>query len=266
MEKVRELPVGVFDSGFGGISVLREIVRLLPGEDIWFLGDCAHAPYGTKSADQVRELTLHNAAYMYEKGIKALVVACNTATSAAIAALREQYPQMPVIGIEPALKPAVGIGDHPHVLVMATPATVAGDKFCSLLRGFEDQAEVSVLPCPGLMEYVERGELDSPGLHRYLKELFLPFQDQTIDAVVLGCTHYPFVREAIACELGQKARILDGSLGTARELARRLAEADLLCGRSQGGRVQFEMTLPGREDLCRRLLYGRDLNSAEITG
>ena len=251
---LRELPIGVFDSGVGGISVLRELVRIMPGEDYFFFGDSANAPYGTKSAEQIKALTLRHAAYMYEKGIKALVVACNTATSAAIIPLREVYTTIPVIGIEPAIRPAVMVSEHPRVLVLATPGTVRGEKFLHLVHGFEEQADVTAVPCPGLMEFVERGELDGPRLHSFLLELLSEYMTEPVDAVVLGCTHYPFVKEAIRNVVGKDVPVLDGSEGTARETRRRLDEAGLLREPAGTGRVCFEMSSPGKEKLCRRLL------------
>ena len=254
MEK-RNLPVGIFDSGVGGISVLREIIRLMPQEDYYFFGDSLHAPYGTKTTAQIQALTLENVAKMRDYGIKAVVIACNTATSAAIALLRERYQDMPVIGIEPALKPAVHIRENPRVLVMATPATVEGKKFHLLLERYHECGEVIPVACPGLMEYVERGELSGESLHQYLTGLFAPYTEREIDAVVLGCTHYPFIKAELSSVLGEKVQLLDGSEGTARELRRRLAEEDLLTDREGEGRVVFEMSIPQKEELCRKLLY-----------
>ncbi len=259
---LQKLPIGVFDSGLGGISVLRELVRILPAEDFYYVGDDANAPYGTKSVQRIRELTLEHAENMYQRGIKALVVACNTATSAAIGVLRERYSDMPVIGIEPALKPAVRMplpgnsesAPSRRVIVMATPGTVHGRKYLELMQRYEDEAQILPLGCPGLMEYVERGELHSESLRRYLEELLLPVNVREADAIVLGCTHYPFVRSAIREVAGGGPMILDGSEGTARETYRRLAALDLLQPDGRRGEVVFHMTLPEKEPLCRQLL------------
>lgn len=191
-----ELPIGFFDSGLGGLSVLREAVRILPQEDYLYFGDSAHAPYGTKSVEEIRRLSLANSDHLYQKGIKALVVACNTATSAAISALREVYTSIPVIGIEPAIRPAVTQGSHPRVLVMATPLTVRGRKLHDLVGRYDRGAEVEALACPGLMEFVEEGRLDGPDVEAYLTQLLLPHLDPAPDALVLGCTHYPFLKPA----------------------------------------------------------------------
>ena len=176
-QQLQKLPVGVFDSGVGGISVLRELVRLMPGEDYLFFGDSANAPYGVRPREEIKDLTLGHVQRMMDQGIKAVVIACNTATSAAISDLRAVYPNMPVIGIEPALKPAVMTASHPKVLVLATPGTVAGEKFRHLVHGFEEQADIQALPCPGLMEFVENGQMDSPELYDYLENKLAAYRE-----------------------------------------------------------------------------------------
>lgn len=232
-----DLPIGVFDSGVGGISVLRELVAWMPNENYIFFGDSRNAPYGTKTLREVQELTCADADYLIGMGVKALVVACNTATSAAIQVLREKYPQMPVIGIEPALKPAVLVKTHPRVLVMATPMTLREKKFRNLMRQFEACADIVPLPCPGLVEYVERGELQSAQLEQFLRGIFAKFEADSVDCVVLGCTHYPFVRRMIERVLGNQVQIFDGGAGTARETQRRLKECGLLNPSTEKGTV-----------------------------
>lgn len=253
MEK-RNLPVAVFDSGVGGVSVLRELVKLMPLEDFFYFGDSLHAPYGTKKTEEVRELTLENIKRMARRGIKGIVVACNTATSAAITLLREQYTDIPVVGIEPALKPAVMEKEHARVLVLATPMTVHAGKFVSLMERFAGRATMIPLGCPGLMEFVEAGKLEGEELERYLKKLLYPYLSGGIDAVVLGCTHYPFLRNEIQKVMGPGVHILDGSQGTARELRRRLAAMDFLTDRQRPGEVIFEESIPEKIPLCRFLL------------
>lgn len=255
------LPIGVFDSGVGGISVLRELAFLMPNENYIFYGDSKNAPYGTKSLEDVQRLTCADAEHLMEKGIKALVVACNTATSAAIHILREKYKDMPVIGIEPALKPAVLFQENPRVLVMATPMTLREKKFQKLMLRFQEKAEILPLPCPGLVEFVERGELESDALKRFLQELFSDYQRTRIDAVVLGCTHYPFVRSMIEQVLGDGVTVFDGGAGTARETRRKLMAAGILNPSSQKGTVIFENSLQEEkiQKLCHTLfLYGKE--------
>ena len=167
----KEQPVAVFDSGMGGISVLRELVKIMPNEDFIYYGDSANAPYGTKSLEEVRTLTCQHARDLFESGAKGLVVACNTATSAAVRVLREKYPYIPIVGIEPAVKPAVKSAEHPIVLVMATPMTIKEQKFQKLMERYKGEAEIIPLPCPGLMNFVERGDLDGEDLRQYLQEL-----------------------------------------------------------------------------------------------
>ncbi len=253
-----ERPIGVFDSGVGGISVLRELVALMPQENYIYYGDSAHAPYGTKTLEEVRALTLADADLLVGQGVKALVAACNTATSAAIQLLRERFSDIPVIGIEPALKPAVLSRVHPRVLVMATPMTLREEKFRRLMERFREQARVEPLPCPGLVEFVEHGELSGEALEAFLRELFAPYQDGTVDCVVLGCTHYPFVRETIQSVLGEHVKIFDGGAGTARETQRRLRERGLLRSGGEKGTVTFQNSLsdPALYGLARRLLAG----------
>ena len=169
--KKSEQPIAVFDSGVGGISVLREMVKIMPYEDFIYYGDSKHAPYGTKSLEEVRELTISHTRELMGQGAKAVAIACNTATSAAVRILRQMYPQLPLVGIEPALKPAVLFKPHPTVLVMATPMTIREEKFHRLLAKYEHQATIYPLPCPGLMEYVERGQADSPEVREFLRNL-----------------------------------------------------------------------------------------------
>lgn len=250
-----KLPIAVFDSGVGGISVLRELVRQLPQEDFLYVGDCANAPYGDKPTRKVRELTLALFRRLEAVGFKAIVVACNTATSAAIRQLREQYPDMPVIGIEPALKPAVDRHPGGRVVVMATETTLREEKFANLMARYRDRCDIRSLPCPGLMEFVERGELDSPALEAYLRKALSEELVSPPDAIVLGCTHYPFLRPVLRRIIGTQTELIDGSAGTARETARQLAASNL-CNTQQHGKVTFMNTLHSDAitDLCKKLL------------
>lgn len=250
-------PIGVFDSGVGGISVLRELVALMPNENYIFYGDSKNAPYGTKTLEEVQALAGADAKHLVEQDVKALVVACNTATSAAIKILRKKYPDIPIIGIEPALKPAVMAGEHPRVLVLATPMTLREEKFQMLLKEHEMEAEIIPLPCPGLMEFVERGELNSPRLEQFLIELFAEYIEHPVDSVVLGCTHYPFVKEMIQKVLGSHVQIFDGGAGTARETKRRIEESVGLNPSAERGVVTMENSLKAEEMLA----LGRQLLS-----
>ncbi len=237
----RDAPVAVFDSGLGGLSVLRALLRELPSEDFHYFGDSANAPYGTKRAEEVRSLTFAAARDLFERGCKALVVACNTATSAAIDLLRKTWPGAPVVGIEPALGPAA---THKRILVLATEMTLRGTKFQQLLSRVGGEREVFCQAAPGIVEAVERGETDGPALAGYLEALLAPYRG--IEAVVLGCTHFPFAKTAIARALGGTVTFYDGAEGVAREARRRLAAAGLLSERSGEGRVELRNS---RKDL-----------------
>ena len=235
----RDLSVAVFDSGLGGISVLKELVKALPNENFIYYGDTANAPYGVKSAECVRKLTFSVYEKLRAEGIKAFVIACNTATSVAVAQLREKYPNDIIIGVEPALKPAALCKEHPTVAVLATPLTLKEEKFASLLGRFSGNAKVIPFACPGLVEFVERGEIKGDVLEEFLANLLAPLKAKKLDAVVLGCTHYPFVKDAITKILGDNVMIFDGSIGTAKETRRRLENADLLKNDDTNGGVVF---------------------------
>ncbi len=221
-------PIAVFDSGLGGLSVLRRLAKVMPEENFLYFGDSANAPYGSRSTEEIRKLTLKNAEMLFDRGIKALVVACNTATSAAINDLRALYPEEIIIGIEPALKLAVCRHPQGKILVMATDATLREQKFHALAQQVGQQCEIVKCPCPALVEFVERGELDSPALDTVLREELGGHLTPPPDAVVLGCTHYPFLKNAIRRCVGSFPEILDGSDGTAKETRRRLERAGLL--------------------------------------
>ena len=235
----RESPIAVMDSGVGGISVLAELVKLMPNENYIYYGDSANAPYGTKNKSVVLDITRRNLEALMEAGIKAAVIACNTATSAAAVQLRVEYPDFPIIGIEPAIKPASILFSNPRVLVMATPLTLHEEKFQNLCRRYAEYEEIIPLPCPGLVELIEAGKLDTEETDAYLKELFAPYLGQKIDAVVLGCTHYPHIKTAIARCLPLRTTILDGGEGTARETFRRIKEQGLLNLSDRKGHIQM---------------------------
>lgn len=258
MNKDKSAPIAVFDSGMGGISVLREIVKVMPHEDFLFFGDSKNAPYGTKSLEVVRELTIHHIQNLMNRGCKAAAIACNTATSAAVRKLREMYPDFPIVGIEPAVKPAALENPGGKVLVMATPMTIHLDKLKKLCDTYKDVAEIIPLECPGLMEFVENGQEDSPELMAFLYKLLAPYHD--VDACVLGCTHYPFVRKQIQEVLGKHVRIYDGARGTAKELRRRVEAEDLLNPSEELGSVIFENSEPTPEKmaLMQRLFHKED--------
>ena len=239
--------IGVFDSGLGGISILGALVRELPGEDFVYFGDSANAPYGEKTTDEVRSLSSRIVDDLVNRGCKAIVIACNTATSAAAEMLRDRYSEIPIVGVEPALKPAVLARRHGRVLVMATPMTVRLDKFQQLLGEWGGEAEVDSVPCVGLAARIEQGDLDAPDLANLLQELVGSYANR-VDAVVLGCTHYPFIRQQIKNVVGD-VPFFDGAMGTARQLRRRLKEEGLLKEGLLPGRVKFLSSKDDPEEL-----------------
>lgn len=219
----RHSPIGVFDSGVGGIGTLAALRRELPQERFLFYGDTANAPYGTKSREKVMACVSRIMEHLLMQDVKAVVIACNTATAVAAAELRARYT-LPIIGIEPALKPAHELRHGGSILVLATPMTLRLEKFQALYARYGEGA--IPLPCPGLMELVEC-EADDLA-RRYLLDLFAPYDLTKVDAVVLGCTHYVFLRPILADILPPTVSVLDGNEGTARQLRRVLTANDLL--------------------------------------
>ena len=245
----------MFDSGLGGVSVLRELRALMPGERYLYFGDSANAPYGTRSLEEVRALTLENIGMLYDRGIKAAVIACNTATSAAVSVLRERFRDIPIIGMEPALKPAALAHPGGTVLVLATPLTLREEKFSHLMEHYRDGARIVPLACPELVEFVERGELESEALLQYLHARLDSWRDQA-NAAVLGCTHFPFLRKSIRRVLGPSVVLYDGGAGTARQTQRQLQMRGLLFSSGEEGSVTLENSRndPRQLALCKFLL------------
>ena len=236
-------PIAFFDSGLGGISVL-------PEENYLYYGDSLHAPYGVKTVDEVTARSRAIVRHLLDEGAKAIVIACNTATAAAANTLRAEFPDVPIIGTEPALKPAVERHPGGRILVMATAMTVKEQKFQALRAQYEQQAEIIPIPCSGLMEFVEQGILRGEQLSAYLFEKLSPYLKVPVDAVVLGCTHYSFLQSAIRRIVGRTPEIIDGSYGIAMQLRRRLEAVDELNGSGVRGTVTFENSLDEPEILA----------------
>lgn len=219
--------IAVFDSGVGGLSVLRHLRRQMPGEKFLYYGDSANAPYGIRTREEIQRLTFAVIDKLMPSGLKAIVVACNTITAAAIEEIRAKYPDLIVVGIEPALKLAAERHPGGSIGVMATPVTLAQEKFNRLMGRYSDSCRIYKIPAPYLVKIVENGTVDTPETVKALKEMFLPYRGK-LDAVVLGCTHYPFASHTISRILGGNVEVLDGGRGTARETKRRLEAKDLL--------------------------------------
>jgi glutamate racemase len=258
--KLEDKPIGFFDSGVGGISVLKEAVKLLPKENFVYFGDSENAPYGVKSVEEVRKLTFAAVDFLVNKNVKAVVVACNTATSAAIKDLRREYEGIPIIGIEPALKPAVEFNRKGKILIMATPMTLAERKFSSLMKKYEEDAEIQPLPCPGLVELIESGVTEGPLIEDYLRRKLEPFLEGGIAAVVLGCTHYPFIKGSLRNVMKKDTPIIDGSKGTAMQLKRELTRYGIMNRRNNRQMIEIcnSSANPKLISLSHRLLESGD--------
>lgn len=237
-------PIGIFDSGVGGLSVFQRIRADLPHETLLYVADSGHAPYGNKPTEFIVRRAVGIAEFLIEQGAKALVVACNTATAAAIARLREHF-SLPIIGIEPAVKPAVASTRSGVVGILATGNTVRSGKFAALLDQHGQRARVLVQPCPGLADCVEHGELSGPRPRALLERYLEPLLAHGADTLVLGCTHYPFLMPLIRRLTGPEVAILDPSAAVARQLRRRLEIAGLLATTgAPGGAAYFTSGVP----------------------
>jgi glutamate racemase len=255
-KRSKDNPIGFFDSGVGGISVLKQAIKLLPGENFVYFGDSKNAPYGTKSIEEVRKLTLNAVEFLIDMGAKTVVIACNTATSAAIDLLRSTYRDIPVIGIEPALKPAVELKRQGKIIVMATPMTLAESKFNRLVIDYGREAEIEPLPCAGLVELIEKGVVEGTEMHSFLETKLERYLQKEISSIVLGCTHYPFIKEEINRVLGCNVPIIDGGAGTAKQLKSVLEKYNLINYSNSSGKVDIFNSLDRRDiiDLSYKLL------------
>ena len=243
--------IGFFDSGVGGISVLHEARRLMPNEHFLFYGDNLNAPYGPRPLEEIRRLSAAGIDRLLERDVKAIVIACNTATSAYAEIVRAQHPELPIVGMEPALKPAHFARHGGQVIVLATEATLRLAKFERLMERYGD--DVIRVPGHGLVELVEAGKSKSPEAEAALEALLSPYQDRQIDAVVLGCTHYPFLRGPIQ-RLFPKAELFDGREGTALRL-KDLLERNALRSDDSPGSVEYQSSAgEGAVALMRRLM------------
>jgi len=218
----KDLSIGVFDSGMGGISVLGDLIKYFPNESFVYFGDTKNAPYGIKSKEEVKRLTFEACDFLIEKGVKAIVIACNTATSAAIADLRLSY-EIPIIGMEPAIKPAIEKWKKGNIGVMATPLTLKEDKFNHLVDCLSGEAEIVKIPCPEIVELVEEGIVTGKRVRNQIMACFQRVESEDITEIVLGCTHYLFVKRDIA-KLYPESVIYDGNLGTVKQVERLLKQ------------------------------------------
>lgn len=231
-------PIGVFDSGVGGLSVLHEIRKALPGENLLYVADSAHAPYGDKPQQFIEDRSIAISEFLVSRNVKAIVVACNTATGAAVATLRARL-FMPIIAMEPAVKPAVANTKSGVIGVLATSRTLASDNFVRLFARYGADVEILGQACPGLVELVEAGDLSGNKPRLLLEQYVLPLLERGADTLVLGCTHYPFLAPLIQQISGSGVAVIDSAAAVARQLHRRLEVNDLLADENRIGAECF---------------------------
>ena len=250
-------PIGVFDSGLGGIAVLKVAKDILPNESFIYYGDNANAPYGIKEKEEIFKLSKSCVDFLLEKGVKAILIACNTATGVSVKRLREMY-DIPFVSMEPAVKVGMKNAHGGKVLVLATPATLKQEKYLDLLVRLDAKDEVTEVACKGLAALIEQGEWQGAKIEEYLKEKLSVVENVPVDSCVLGCTHYAFVRTEIdkaLKKLGKNACIVDGSEGTAKHLKHILEEKDMLCEKSHKQNITIYSSDKTKEPLLKKALY-----------
>ena len=242
MTQAAQSPIGIFDSGVGGLSVLRAIRQQMQEEDVIYFGDQGHVPYGPRPMEQIQMFSEEITSFLLNKGSKLIIVACNTASAAALRYLRKRFPKTPFVGMEPAVKPAAEHTQTGKVGVLATPATFQGELYASVVERFGAGVELLQHTCPGLVAQIEKGELDTPPTHAILKEALSPMIEKGIDTVVLGCTHYPFVIPLIQQIVGEKVRVIDPAPAVARQARHLLETGGMMKSSGVRGEVQFFTT------------------------
>jgi len=232
-------PIGIFDSGVGGISVLRAIREQMPEESVIYFGDQGHVPYGSRSMEQIQNFSEGITNFLLEQNAKIIVVACNTASAAALEYLREKFPDVQFVGMEPAVKPAAEHTQTGKVGVLATPATFQGALYASVVERFANGAELLQNTCPGLVQQIEQGNLNGEETREILEDALLPMLEKNIDTVVLGCTHYPFVIPLIQQIVGEKVRVIDPAPAVAKQAGRLLEAGGMKSQSESQGDVRF---------------------------
>jgi glutamate racemase len=248
-------PIGIFDSGIGGLSVWREIARQLPHEDTIYFADQIHIPYGPRSLQEIRSFSEAITRFLLDRGSKIIVVACNAASAAALKHLRLTFPDVPFVGMEPAVKPAAETTHTGVVGVMATPATFQGELFASVVERFANGVQLVKEVCPGLVQQVEAGRLNTPDTVEMLDRFLQPIREANADTIVLGCTHYPFVIEAIR-QLAPGVNVIDPAPAVARQVDRVLHECQLCGAEDRNGQQRFVTSgeLDRFQEILRRLV------------
>jgi glutamate racemase len=261
------MSVGVFDSGLGGLSVLHEMRKRLPEEDFVYVADSGHVPYGDKAPEYINERSLRIGEFLVNRhDVKAIVIACNTASATAIMPLRNRFPGVPVIGMEPAVKPAMAVTRTRRVGVLATVGTLKSARFAALLDRFADSVEVVMQPAPGLVERVERGDLTGTETRRLVESFVQPLRDRGVDVIVLGCTHYPFLREAISEVAGEGVTLIDTGAAVARQVERKLDEVNARSVGRPGTELFFSSGDLGLGETALRKLWSPGARLAAFPG
>jgi glutamate racemase len=238
----QDRPIGIFDSGVGGLSVLREVSRQFPSEDLIYIADQAHVPYGSRSREEVLGYSKAIIRFLIKKQVKLVIIACNTASAVALAELRNIYSALPFVGMEPAVKPAAEETRSGVVGVLATPATFQGDLYASTVEKFARGVKILQDTCPGLVGQIEKGRIESPETRLILERALQPMIDQGVDEIVMGCTHYPFVIPLIREITGEGIEVIDPAPAVARQAGRLLENYDLLKRSGKQARIDFYTT------------------------
>ena len=241
MDKSETSPIGIFDSGIGGLSVLRAVREQMPNESVIYFGDQGHVPYGSRSIEQIQSFSEGITNFLLEQNAKIIVVACNTASAAALKYLREKFPDVQFVGMEPAVKPAAEHTQTGKVGVLATPATFQGALYASVVERFASGVELLQSTCPGLVQQIEQGNLNGEETRKILENALLPMLEKNIDTVVLGCTHYPFVIPLIQRIVGdaRRVRVIDPAPSVARQTGRLLEAGGMRSQAQSKGNVRF---------------------------
>lgn len=260
-----EGPIGIFDSGVGGLSVLREVRRQLPNEDLVYIADQAHVPYGNRSREEVFGFSIGIVRYLLKMQTKLVIIACNTASAVALADLRIKYPSLPFVGMEPAVKPAAAETSTGVVGVLATPATFQGDLYASTVERFAKGVKILQDTCPGLVKQIEAGRIASQETREILQRALHPMLEEGVDEIVMGCTHYPFVIPLIKEIVGDGVEVIDPAPAVARQVGRLLNEYDLQKGKQEEAKVFFYTTgETERLDTLLKTLLGRRSKSTGL--
>jgi glutamate racemase len=263
----KNAPIGAFDSGVGGLSILLEVRRMLPAEDLIYLADSAHCPYGNKPVEEIRQRSLEVTDFLVSQGVKLVIVACNSACVAGLDQVRAKYGQVPIVGVEPAIKPAHELTRNGKVGVLATNLTLKGERFSILVEKYATGVEVYTQPAPGLVEIVEAGDIETPETERLLRKYLQPLLEKGIDTLVLGCTHYPFLLPVARRICGPEVTILDTGSAVAKQTARVLKLANLTLDRpTLGKEIFYTSGDPASVTGVIRKLWGNDQAKVEKAG